>query len=434
MSIALHSSRPTRPHRRRAALALALTATTATALAGCSATAGDSGGQVEISYAFWDQVQADTMQTIIDEFETENPDIKVTTQVTPWDQYWTKLQTSVTGGSAPDVFWMNLRYFPSYAANGVLLSLDDIVDSGEVDPDDYIEAITNGYTWDGTLYGVPKDIDSMGLWYNKTLFDEAGLDYPDDTWTWTDLQEAAATLTNPETGVFGIAAQIDAQQSFYNTIPQAGGFVISEDRTTSGYDTPEALEGLQFWIDFIEKGHSPSLAQMSDTVPDDMFSSGKVAMLYQGSWAAKRFAEVDYAVENVDVAMQPQGVHRASVSNGLANVVWEGTSHPEAAQRFAAFLGSERAAEIQASTGAVIPATKGAAGAWVEAYPQFSVQTLVDQLEYAVPFPASIETATWAAVEQEEFRKAYEGRQSAQEALTRTAEAMNEVLASERDQ
>ncbi|MCI1141088.1 extracellular solute-binding protein, partial [Stenotrophomonas maltophilia] len=94
----------------------------------------------------------------------------------------------------------------------------------------------------------PKDFDTIGLWYNKKMFDEAKIPYPDNTWDWNKLREAAKKLTDPNKGVWGIAAAPYGQDNYYNTIFQSGGFVISDDKKSSGFDKPETIEGLSFWV------------------------------------------------------------------------------------------------------------------------------------------------------------------------------------------
>ena len=119
---------------------------------------------------------------------------------------------------------------------------------------------------------------------------------------------------------------------------------------------------MQFWVDLINKYKvSPTLQQMTDTDVDTMFQSGKVAMIYEGSWAATQFNGVPYAKANAQVAPMPKGAQPGGVTNGLANVISAKTAHPDQAWEFVKFLGSKRAADIQAETGTVIPAYNGTA-------------------------------------------------------------------------
>jgi len=86
------------------------------AITACSGGAGSSGDQhVTLTYGIWDVAQKPAMQKIINEFHASHPNIDVQVQVTPWDSYWTKLQTSVTAGTSPDVFWLTMVYAKFYA-------------------------------------------------------------------------------------------------------------------------------------------------------------------------------------------------------------------------------------------------------------------------------------------------------------------------------
>src|SRR5699024_5727011 len=131
-----------------------------------------------------------------DDFEQENPGIKINLQVIGWDDYWTQLEAGATGGSLPDVFWMHSNEIYRYASNDMLLNLNDRIENSDlVEMDKFPEGLSSIYNFEGNQYAIPKDYDTIGLWYNKTMFDEANLDYPDETWTWEDLYNAAKILT-----------------------------------------------------------------------------------------------------------------------------------------------------------------------------------------------------------------------------------------------
>ena len=113
--------------------------------------------QTTITYAIWDNNQLPVHQQIAAAFEADHPDVKVDIQVVPWGNYWDKLQTAVAGGEAYDVFWMNGPNFPVYAANGVLMNLQERVNADNLDTDVYPESLVNLYSLEGNLYGLPKD-------------------------------------------------------------------------------------------------------------------------------------------------------------------------------------------------------------------------------------------------------------------------------------
>jgi multiple sugar transport system substrate-binding protein len=405
----------------------------ALAAAGCGKEdASSDSGPVEISYMVWDKDQAPVLQKIADEFTKAHPTIRINIQMAPWDDYWTKLQTTVSGGNAPDVFWMNGTNIGLYASQKVLLPISDQITTDGLDLTSFPQSLVDLYTFRGKHYALPKDYDTIGLWYNKELFDAAGVKYPDETWTWDTLTQAAVKLTNSAKGVYGIGAPNLNQTQYYNTIAQAGGYVISPDGKTSGFDDPKTIAGVQFWVDLIHKYKvSPTLKQMTDTKPRDMFMSGKIAMLYGGSWSANGFHQNAEIKDKIDVAVLPKGAKRAVMIHGLGNVIFAKTKHPKQAWEWVKFLGSQQAQQIQAQGGAVISAYKGTEKAWVDAIPSYHLQTYIDQVADAVPMPHSVNTSAWAKVETDMLADAWEGTRAVPDACKAIAKAMNEALAKE---
>lgn len=382
--------------------------------------------KVKLSYGVWDATQQAAMQELAAEFTKTHPDIAVDVQLTPWADYWTKLKAAVSGGAAPDVFWMNGPNFQLYASNGVIKPIEEQVDTSV-----YPKALVDLYTFEGKLYGLPKDMDTVGVWYNKTLFDAAKVEYPADDWTWTDFKQVAAKLTDAEKGVYAVGAQLTSFQEYqYNTIYQAGGYVISPDGKKSGYDDPKTIEGLRFWTDLIAAKQSPDLKTMTDTAPIQLFEAGKLAMYWGGSWDVAEFTKNDYTKDKVDVAPLPKGEKQATIIHGVANVMSAKTEHPAQAWEFVKFLGSKQAADILGKKGP-IPAYNGAQNDWVAAHPELKLQTFLDAVAYAVPYPVSKNTAAWQEAELTHLTKAWTGEVPVDKAAADLAAGMNDLLAEE---
>lgn len=418
--------------RVRPGVTALVAAALAIGVAGCGADSGNEAGEkVTLSYAVWDKNQVPVMEELAAAFTKDNPDITINVQLTPWSDYWTKLRAAVTGGAAPDVFWMNGPNFQLYADNGVIMPLSEQISSAGLDLGNYPKALVDLYTFEGKVYGLPKDFDTVGVWYNKELFDAAGVAYPAGDWTWADFQAAAVKLTDEAKGVYAVGANLSGQEYYYNTVYQAGGFVISPDGAKSGYDDPKTIEGLRFWTDLIKNKLSPDLKTMTDTAPIDLFESGKTAMYWGGSWNAARFATNEYTKTRVDVAPLPMGEKKATIIHGLANVVSAKTGHPQQAWEFVKFLGSKPAAEILGRKGP-IPAFTGTQTAWTAANPQFKLQIFLDAVEYAVPYPVSRNTAAWNDVEAKQLTRAYSGEVEVEVAAKELANEMNALLAEER--
>ncbi|MEV1026254.1 sugar ABC transporter substrate-binding protein [Streptomyces sp. NPDC050264] len=417
-----------------------LTAAAATTLAsGCSSSvspSASSGGDARrghLTYGVWDVYQVPAMKRAAREFERTRPGVSVDVQLTPNGTYWTKLRTACTGGAAPDVFWMNGPNFGLYADAGQLLPLETEGADAVLRPGDFPADLISLYRWNGVQYGVPKDFDTVALWFNKELFDRAKVDYPDSTWTWQDLIANAQRLTDRKRGVYGVGAPVRAQENYYNSIPQAGGWVISEDKRHSGYSDEHTREGLRFWIDLIHRYRaSPSLQQMTDTDPTQMFQSGTLAMTYEASYNAAMFYADPELRAKVDVAPMPRGRRRATVLHGLANVVYARTPHPELAREFVQFLGGEHASLLQGKYGTAIPARNGTSQPWAAGMPRFDLQVHLDALDYAVPFPGSANSSAWQHKEQMWLAKAWSGDESVKSATGSLTDAMDLLLAQER--
>lgn len=417
---------------RKIVTMVAVAAMAVSSLVGCgSSSAKSSSGQTTITYSIWDKAQEPGMRAIADAFEEKNPSIKVNVEITPWDQYWTKMDAAATGGALPDVFWMHSSQINRYGTNGVLMDLTDkIAESSLVDLNKYPEGLVELYSPNGSNYAIPKDFDTVGLWYNKTLFDEAGIAYPDESWTWETLLETAKTLTNKDKGIYGFGAPLNSHEGYYDFIFQNGGYILSDDKTQCGYDDPATLEAMKWYVDLsLVEGVSPTQKEFAENSQYTLFESGRLAMALFGSWNVANNTAVDYVRENCDVAVLPQGKQRASVYNGLANAVSAKTKNQEEAWKFVEFLGSEEANIIQAESGAAIPAYEGTADKWVEATSQFNTKVFIDMLDYSEILPYSNNSAKWKAIEEESLPKVWNGDISVEEALKQLDKDIEAVLA-----
>jgi multiple sugar transport system substrate-binding protein len=398
-------------------------------LAGCSNSESTSGngkdGKVEITYGFWDKKQVPAVEEIVKLFNEKNPNINVKIELTPYGQYFQKLETAATGGALPDVMWMNGAHVEQYAEGKVILPLSDLAKEDNYSLDNYPESLIDLYTVDGKLYGIPKDFDTTGLWYNKKIFDEAGVPYPDDTWDWNQLKEVAKKLTNKDKGIWGYAALMGNQGGYYDFIWQNGGYIISEDRKSVGFDQPEAIEALKYNISFIKEGLSPTQAQMTETAASELFNSGKVAMMFDGPWMVPEYKQNP----DLNVAVVPKGKQRAVAIHGLSNVIAANTEHKEAAWKFVQFLGSKEAAEVFAKTGTVIPAFNGTQDAWVQSVPTLNLQAYIDGVEYSVPLPSVKSTGEIWQYETDVLKKAWSEEESVEDAVKELSKKANEALA-----
>jgi multiple sugar transport system substrate-binding protein len=191
-------------------------------------------------------------------------------------------------------------------------------------------------------------------------------------------------------------------------------------------DGPADCEALQFAHSFVADGSSPDGATMASIDPStQLFPGGKVAMISAGSWMVKPYAESGL---NIDVAPLPEGKQRATIIHGLGNVIWSGTAHPQEAWEWIKFLGSEEAAQIQAESGTVIPAYAGMQEVWVNSVPAMKLQTFIDALDYAVPYPTAAQGMEWNAKVAEVLTEVWMGNTPPDNMCADSAAAANAVL------
>lgn len=398
---------------------------------GSSSSSGSSSGALTV--AIWDSNQEPGLSEILADF-TEETGIETQIQVITWDEYWTLLSAGAQGNSMPDVFWMHSNEAERYMSNGMLLDLTDrIAESDLIDPANYPEDIVELYTYDDKYYAVPKDVDTIALWYNKTMFDEAGLEYPTADWTWDDLYAAAEALTTDEHYGFGSSAT-NNQAGYYNLIYDMGGYVINDDKTASGWDDPKTIEAMQFYERMIQNGLMPSQQVMAEAADESvLLGAGTIAMTTMGSWMIAACKSNDYIQENCDCVELPMDAttgNRISIYNGLGWAASANTSKPDEAWQLIEYLGSEDAQIKQAELGVTMSAYEGTSEAWASSA-DFNLQAYLNMMDNMVIRPYSRQTVTWENAVNEEITKGFTQEVTMEQACLNAAEVMNETLAEE---
>lgn len=422
------------------ALAAGLSLTMALGLAACgggSSDSGNSGGSSsksgELKVAIWDTNQQKGLEEIIADFTAETG-IKASVQVLDWNSYWTLLEAGATGGDMPDVFWMHSNEAVKYMSNDILLDITDKVNSSsKLEMDKFPQDLKDMYTYDGKIYAVPKDMDTIAMWYNKTMFDEAGIDYPTEDWTWDDFYEIAKKLTKDDGSQYGFAMNpSNEQDTWMNIVYTMGGTVIKEDGT-SGFDDPNTIKAMEF-VDKLVKEVCPPANTMSETGTDVLFQSGKVAMISQGSWMVAGFKENEYLTENCDVVRLPKDAttgESISIYNGLGWAASAGTSMPDEAFQLIEWFGTKEMQQKQAELGVTMAAYEGMSEPWVKNTDVFNLQPYLDAMDNVQFRPHTNATLDWWNPMVEELKKPWSGEESMADACKNITTEMNEHIAEE---
>lgn len=399
-------------------------------------------GKTKLVFQIWDIFQKPGMEAMAAAYNAKNPNVEIEVQVTNWDEYWTKLEAAATSGGLPDVFWMHTNEFMKYATAGQLADLTNLYDdvSKTYYNDNFPNGLVSNVTIDDKIYGVPKDWDTIGLVYNKEIFDAAGVSYPDETWDWNTMTEAAQKIFDT-TKKYGFLAPLDDQAGYWNTVYQAGGFILNEDRTKSGFNDEATKKGIKYYTGLqLDHNFSPAQTYFAENEVQSSFFSEQAGMFFAGSWSMKPWLD-NYPdmVGKWDVAVLPKcpdpikGDGRATIYNGLSYATGANGKNSDVAKDFIKFLGTEEAMNIQGNAGSAIPAFNGTEQTWLKLFADYdiNVKVFLDMMEYGVRGVNSKSRAEWKPKVNDKFLEVYSKTTDLDKALEELQKMVDDYLAKE---
>lgn len=247
------------------------------------------------------------------------------------------------------------------------------------DPDDFYEALRSGFTANGTFYCPPKDFSTLGLIYNKTMFEEAGIDVPT---TWDELRSAAESLTNADEDIYGLSLSADAAR-WLAFLYQAGGEVLTADNTMN-VNSPEAQQALEYYTGLILDGHAVTPDEVDAGWNGEAFGKGSVAMTVEGNWIVP-FLEDSYPDIEFGIAELPQGpAGKATLAFTVCYAAPQSASNPEASQALINYLTGPEGMQAWTDLGLAMPTRKSLRDHWTERFPD--LQPFLVGAEYAHPW------------------------------------------------
>jgi multiple sugar transport system substrate-binding protein len=361
---------------RRQFLRLAGAAAASGVLNGCtlsrSSPTPPGGGQVQLVYQDWRTDWFPPMaQQMLAQFHAAHPNTRVFYTPDPED-FEEKVLADMQAGTAPDVFQACCAFFPILAQNGYTLDLRPYVkaDLDQATIDDWDPAQYQSlFTRDGQQYGLPKYHGALALYFNKDLFDEYDVEYPDETWDHDDYLEAMKRLTQDRDGdgeidLWGSTLDVSWDRIQVHVNAWGGHFVDPDDPTRCLMAEPEALAAMEWirarmWDDRV----MATPLDVRNVSTRQAFVAEQVAMVEDGSWALKDIlAGADF---RVGVAPFPAGpVRRVTLATTDGFGIYAGTRHPEAAWELLKFLISEEYGRAMARTNFLQPARASLVDEW----------------------------------------------------------------------
>lgn len=306
----------------------------------------------ELTFTFWGSpFEREAVTQMLEAFNASHDDIRVRGQHIP-DGYAEKISTMVAGGTPPDVGYLNEQMAFLWAQEGVIA---DLTPHFKADPEASNRLQATYYNYDGgtKTIGTNAAAETMILYYNKNLFDEAGLDYPPsraaEAWTWEEFVAVARQLTVDRSGNNANSDAFDPENidvfgvsfptwwgGYLPMIYSNGGQLASDDGMRLLLDEPAAVEALQALQDLVYVHHVAPTPAQSEALPSAsvMMQSGKVAMAINGHWAI-----LDYSQLEFDWSLGVLPYHREPVTIllGSPSVIFAATEHPEEAFEFYKF-------------------------------------------------------------------------------------------------
>lgn len=340
----------------------------------------------EVKYMLWDSIQAPAYRQCAADFSRKHPGTTVKIMQYGWDDYWTAISMGFISETAPDVFTNHLAKSSEFVKNDLLADLAPYIRRDKLDLAIYAPGLASIWGRDGKQYGMPKDLDTVGLIVNLAHAKKTGVtlaELRNMDWNPTDggsFERIVRRMTQDSRGNSAAGAGFDkrsvAVYGYQN--PGTGGmlgqtewshFAVSngfryQDQPWSRkfhYDDPRLAETIDWLAGLPGKGLSASYQFTRSMGSDAMFVAGRAAMVPQGSWMITYFA-ANAKFDNAWVPLPkgPSG-RRATMLNGVADSIWAGSKVKEDAWQWVKYLGSAACQEVVAGYGVTFPAINGMA-------------------------------------------------------------------------
>jgi len=381
------------------------------------------------------------------DFEQEVGTAQVKLEAAPWDQFWPRFESQAAAGIAPDLQIGDPFKVARYVNKGIYLNIDPYVERDGVDPDDWLRASIEacrceketGRVGLGPLWGLPATLVGTIVYYNKDVFDEAGVEYPSEKWNRLDFQDAAMKLTKDKAGKRAGDAGFDPENvalygcstiGGYSTAVHLwnnGGGLVSEDQKECWIDKPESVEIFQWLGDLILKHHvNPSPAWFAGQ--PDVFLTQRIAMKLDGSWNLDYY--VDKLTFNWDIAPVPMGtagLPRITYAGTNTLHIYSGTKFPDQSWDLLKFIAGPGGMKYFMKTGTPCLVSAAQSEDYLTGNPEHRA-VAVDIGTYGRTYYPHLGNDKWKEVYNQEIQALYLGEAAAPEVCALICEKMQPIL------
>ena len=385
---------------------------------------------------------------MFNDFEQEVGTAQVKLESAPWDQFWPRFESQAAAGIAPDLQIGDPFMVARYVDAGIYLNVDPYLERDQVNLDDWLLASTDACRFEkasgliglGPMWGMPATLVGTILYYNKDLFDAAGMDYPTEEWDRMDFQAAAVALTKDAAGNVASSGAFDPDDvavygcstiGGYSTAVHLwnnGGGLVAEDQSECWVDKPESIEIFQWLADLELVHHAHPDPAWFEGQPD-VFLTQRIAFKLDGSW------NVDHYVQNLtfnwDIAPVPfgtAGLDRITYAGTNTLHIYSGTQFPDQSWDLLKYIAGPGGMKYFLATGTPCHIETALSEAYMTGAPEHR-QVAVDIGAYGRTYYPHLGNDKWKETYDQEIAALYLGEGTAEEVCTTICEKMAPILA-----
>jgi multiple sugar transport system substrate-binding protein len=307
---------------------------------------------VRVTVAEYSSKTGPYFEKVATEFEVANPGTDIQIEVVPWDVLQQKLTTDISGGANADLAIIGTRWLIDYVSQGIAAPLDEYL-TDEV-RGRFIETFLSPSVMDGKTYGLPIAASARAMYYNQTLFDEAGITAPPATWE--ELRAAAEKIKALGGDSYGYGLQgkeIETDVYWYYALWSQGGDIIEADGT-SGLDTEAAYRAAEIYKGLIDDGLTePGVTSLNREDVQNLFKQGRIGMMITAPFLSNQIKE-EAPDLNYGVAAIPAGENGDRGTYGVTDsiIMFENSQNKETAWKFLDYIfTTEKRAEFDENEG-----------------------------------------------------------------------------------
>ena len=391
----------------------------------CSCDEGDSG----IQLTFWAMgAEGEKVKPLIEQFEQENPGVRVNVQAIPWGAAYEKLMTAYAGQALPDVCQLGNTWIPQFAMLNALTPLDSLISTSTVvDPENYFQGIWQTSLVNDHVYGLPWYVDTRLLFYRQDILEEAGFEQPPQTWPeWMEMSRRIRDASNQSYANFFSLIFNDWHVPVILILSNHGKLLRAND-CYGAFDDPKTIEALRYYVEFFRQGYAPrSMTEFVNVYQG--FTDGSLATWITGPWNINQLRErAPELREKWTTAPVPAGRGAVSTAGGASLVVFKSSKYKTAAWRFLEFMSraatQERFFQLTSNLPAVKPAWDSQA-----LRNDREMQAFLKQLESVVATPAIAEWEQIAVAIQVYMEKAIYEQLTFDEAIRELNREVDRIL------